>query len=117
MGNLPGASYRHHCVVLPRFGLIKGASGQPKYPPEIVARMRALEFPDVFFTPAETPHLDRDGALRLDLLQPVPSSDLTPTPLALSAPVLEVLLGQFRFRMLGEYGGKYAETRELLLNP
>jgi hypothetical protein len=118
LGNLgAGASYRHHCVVLPRFGLIKGASGRPKYPPKTVSRMRALEFPDVFFTPLEAPHLDRDGALRLDLLQPVPSSDLEPTPLALSPDVMEVLFGQFRFRMFGEYGGRYAEVRELLLNP
>jgi len=118
LGNLGGtASYRHHCVVLPRFGLVKGASKLPKYSPEVVARMRALEFPDVFFTPAETPHLDRDGALRLDLLQPVPSSDLEPLPIALDPYVLEVLQGQFRFRLFGEYGGKYAEARETLLNP
>lgn len=118
MGTLGGkASYRHHCVVLPRFGLVKGASGQSKYPAETVARMRALEFPDVFFTPSETPHLDRDGALRLDLLQPVPSAELEPLPLALSPQVLEVLYGQFRFRLFGDYGGRYAEVRELLLNP
>lgn len=111
------ASYRHHCVVLPRFGLIKGASGQAKYPPELVARIRALEFPDLFFTPAETPHLDRDGALRLDLLQPVPASELgDPLPLALNPEVLELLFGQFKFRLFGEYGGRYQEVRELLLN-
>jgi len=55
--------------------------------------MRALEFPDLLFTPEESPTLDRDGFLRPDLLQPVPTSSLEATPLALSAHAMEGLFG------------------------
>jgi hypothetical protein len=114
-GNLAGAPLIHHHLVIPRYGVVKGPSDLPKYPPEIITRIRSLEFPEMLFTPAEPP-LTKDGLLRIDLLQPIAKNHLEPTDLCLGSQALTVLRGQVLHRFLGRCEGDYAGWREMLLN-
>jgi hypothetical protein len=111
-----GRLAKHH-LVIPRYGAVKGKSEQPKFPQEVVNRIRTLEFPDVLFTPASAPVLAQDGFFASHLLQPLPLSQLDPTNLALGPKALTVLCGQILHRCFGVYSGEYADWREMLLNP
>lgn len=85
---LPGSGIlgklaRHH-LVIPRYRAVKEGSGQSKLSPELINRIRTLEFPDVLFTPAHDPQLTKDGFLASHLLQPIPLSHLQAVDLALN---------------------------------
>jgi len=88
-----------------------------KFPDRFIERVRKLEFPEVFFLPAEPGVLDQDSLLPIYRITNAFHNHLEPSEWKLTEPVLRILQGQFRFYLTGEYGGDYATAREMLLNP
>jgi hypothetical protein len=111
-----GRLSKHH-LVIPRYGAVKGSSDQPKLSEDVVNRVRSLEYPELFFSPAEAPTLSKDGFFATHLLQPIPLSRLEATPLCLGDQAVTVLTGQVLHHCFGTYEGGYADWREMLLNP
>jgi hypothetical protein len=117
---LPGSGVlgklaKHHLVV-PRFGAVKGNSDQPKLPPDVMRRVRTLEYPDLLFSPSHPDVLTKDGIFANYLMQPIPLSRLEATQYALAPSVLKVFRCQILHRCFGIYNEEYAEWREMFLN-
>ena len=105
--------HRNLCLATPLYSVVT-ADGTAKYPTEFINRVRKLEYPNLFFVPAQGGHL-RHSICRLESMQAVCPSHLEATDLRLSDDVLKVFLGQANYYMTGNYEGDYQTYREIIL--
>ena len=105
---------RNRVTVGQVFSVADRVTGKQKYDPGLVARVRTLEFPQLFFLPSGAA-LPVDSVLRLDELQTIPVPGLEPTPHCIADELQEILKSQIQFLMTG-LPGEYTDLRELLIN-
>jgi hypothetical protein len=103
---------RHLCIVAPAFSL-ENAVGDRKVPPEFIARVRQLEYPQFQFLPKGGP-ITVDSLVRLDEAQSVAIQHLEHTGYSLSDDALAVFRSQVSFFMGVADGGDFAGWRNLL---
>ncbi|MFY9530753.1 MAG: hypothetical protein WBC04_14005 [Candidatus Acidiferrales bacterium] len=103
-------------IIVPTYSVVR-KDDSAKFPPELIERVRRLEYPEFFFLPDRPGALSRDSFLRLARMTNCSPSHLEPTQWKLADEALQVLLGQVRFYFQGPYEGKYATAREMPLRP
>jgi hypothetical protein len=110
-----GTIHRKRCLVAPTFSLLDAATGQTKFNPTILERMRRLEFPELLFLPQYSGVIKVDSMLRLDDMHSAFVSHLEPTQYALGDGVQNILKGQLEYLLTDASQNDFAELREILL--
>ena len=111
-----GKFARPLCLVAQAYSIADKPTGQTKFVPGLVDRVRLMEFPQIMFLPALPGALDGDGMLRLDQLQSVFVPHMEATQYCLSDEVQEILKCQLQYLITGEaLANDYTELRECLL--
>jgi hypothetical protein len=110
-----GRVYRPLAIVVPVFSPVNRLTGEPKYDPLFVARMRTLEFPEFLYLPSHAGVLPVESYARIGEAQAVYEPHLDARDLKLSGDVLEILQDGLRFLVTQDYGGMLAAYREQLL--
>lgn len=111
-----GRVHRRLALVVPVFNLMNRLTGEAKYQPEFIERMRLLEWPEFLYLPSWAGVLKYVGVARVAEIQAAYQPHLEPRDLRLSDEALAVLQAQLRFLTSGEYGGALAAYREELLH-
>ena len=109
-----GRIQRRRCLVAQIFGLADTKTGEAKFSPSFVERVRKMEFPQFGFLPRHA-LLEVDSLLRLDELQSVFTPHLDATQFSLGDELIPVLKGQIQFLLTGTGPSEYTDLRELLL--
>lgn len=111
-----GRVHRPLAIVIPVFSLVDRFTGNAKYDPQFVERMRLLEFPEFLYLPSHAGTLPVSSYARLAEAQAVYEPHLDPRDLRLSDELLRIAQGQFRFLVSQVYAGPFAAYREQLMN-
>ncbi|HEY6328093.1 MAG TPA: hypothetical protein VI756_02060, partial [Blastocatellia bacterium] len=105
----------HLCNVAQIFSVVDPATGAQKFDPTFIDRVRLLEYPEFMFLPRQTGVLTVDSLLRLDEVQSVFTSNLTPLEHALEEEPIEILKDQLQLLVTGRTRSYFNQIRELLL--
>jgi hypothetical protein len=111
-----GRVYRPLAIVVPVFSLVNRLTGQLKYDPQFVERMRRLEFPEFLYLPPRAGVLPVPSYARIGEAQAVYEPHLDAMDLKLVPDVLEVVQDALWWLTTETYGGTLAAYREQLLN-
>jgi hypothetical protein len=106
---------RHLCNVAQIFSVVDPNTGEQKYNPDFIDRVRLLEFPEFMFLPRETGFLEVDSLLRLDELQSVFTPKLDPLRYALEDEPTDMLRDQLQILVTGRTRPYHNDMRALLL--
>lgn len=107
-----GKINRHLCLVAPCYSVVDRL-GKAKFSQRFLERVCRLEFPQFLFMP-QSPVLPNDSLCRLDSIQHVFHNHLEPTQWRLSGEVSEIVHGQTKCMLTGEYSGQYTIARDIL---
>jgi hypothetical protein len=111
-----GRVHRPLAIVIPVFSLVNRLTGQVKYDPHFVERMRMLEFPEFLYLPPYPGVLPVPSYARIGEAQAVYEPQLDAMDLKLGGDVLEVAQDAFWLLVAQTYGGMLAAYREQLVN-
>jgi hypothetical protein len=111
-----GRVHRPLALVVPVYSLVNRLSGQLKYDPQFVKRMRMLEFPEFLYLPPHAGVLPVPSYARIAEAQPVYEPHLDARDLKLGTDVLEVVQDVLWLLFAESYGGTLAAYREQLLH-
>jgi hypothetical protein len=111
-----GRVHRPLALVVPVFSLVNRLTGQLKYDPQFVDRMRMLEFPEVLYLPPYAGVLPVPSYARLGEAQAVYEPHLDAQDVRLAGDVLEVVQDALWLLVAQIYGGTLAAYREQLLH-
>ncbi len=106
---------RHKCTVAQIFSLEDTKTGDAKFSPEFVERLRKMEYPQFMFLP-KCGILPVDSLLRLDELQSVFVPHLDATKFMLDDEIVEILRDQIQFLFTNKGPNSFTDLRECLLN-
>lgn len=109
-----GRVWRPLCLVAPIFSLEFPITGNEKFSPAFVERMRKLEFPQLMFLPKYKNALDVDSFARLDECQSVSINSLRHLGARLNEAARNLLRSQLLCLMGDQYDGDYHVYRELI---
>lgn len=107
---------RHLCVVAQVFSLTDKVTGQAKCDPDLLDRIRRMEFPQFMFLPKKPGVFEVDSLLRLDELQSSFTGNLTALQYALNDEAAKILRDQFRLLLTGRTSKEYIDLREFFLH-
>lgn len=107
---------RKRCLVAQVFSIVDKYTGEAKFSPAFIDRVRRLEFPQFMFLPKKSEVIPVDSLLRLDECQSVFTPHLEPQQYALGENLKQLLRQQLQYLFTDVYVGEYAQLRELLLS-
>lgn len=111
-----GKFARPLCLVAQVYSIVDQQTGRTKFAPNLVDRVRMMEFPQIMFLPTLPGFFNTEGMLRLDQLQSVFVPHMEATPYCLSDEVQSVLKCQLQYLLTGEaVSNDYTVLRELLI--
>lgn len=110
-----GKVFRKRCLVAQMFSIEDRESGQTKFNPNFIDRVRSLEFPQLMFLPKKSEVIPVDSLLRLDECQSVFTPHLQPEQYTLSQHVQTLLRQQLQYLFTETVHKEYDELRECLL--
>lgn len=111
-----GRVYRRLALVVPIFSLVHRHTGEYKYHPVFVERLRMLAYPEFLYLPPHPGVLAFPSYARVGEMQAVYGPHLDARDLKLSEEVLRILQDQVTHFTTGRYEGALADYREQLMN-
>ena len=111
-----GRVYRRLALVGPAYSLVNRHTGQLKYHPAFVEKLRMLAYPEFLYLPPYPGVLAFESYARVSELQAVYEPHLDARDAKLSAEALQVLQDQVLYLTTGRYEGAHADYREQLMH-
>jgi hypothetical protein len=110
-----GKVFRRRSLVAQIFSVADRLTGEAKFSPNFIDRVRRMEFPQLIFLPKKGEVIPVDSLLRLDECQSVFTPHLQPEQYALSENIQKILRQQLQCLFTDIYAGEYAELRDFLM--